>query len=98
MDPEFLKLIHQAVRDGVSAATWTVMVLALGAAGIGAFAGAYLKRRGENLATKEDFDVLLQQLKAQTKATEEIKADVQRDLSSFGDALERGREFAGFRR
>ena len=74
------------------------MVLALGAAAIGAFVGAYLKKRGENLATKEDFEDLLQQIKAQTKATEEIKAEVQRDLNSFSDALERGREFAGFRR
>ena len=98
MDPELLKLIQQAAREGVSAASWAVMLLALASAGIGAFVGAYLKRRGENLATREDFDDLLQQIKAQTKATEEIKAEVQRDLSSFSDALERGREFAGFRR
>lgn len=98
MDPELLKLLQQAIRDGISAASWMVMVLTLAAAGIGAFLGAYLKKRGENLATKEDFGDLLQQIKAQTQATEEIKAEVQRDLNTFSDTLERGREFAGFRR
>ena len=37
-------------------------------------------------------------LRAQTKATEEIKGEIQRDLDSFSNVLERGREFAGFRR
>ena len=45
-------------------------------AGIGAYFGAYLKRKGENLATKEDLDALVHQVKATTQATESIKADL----------------------
>ena len=44
--------------------------------GIGAFVGAYLRRRGENLATKADFDSLLSQLKQQTREVEEIKSEI----------------------
>jgi hypothetical protein len=74
------------------------MLLALLSAGVGAFLGAYLKRKGQHLATKEDFDQLLKQIKAQTQATEDIKGEIQRELNSFSDVLERGRELAGFRR
>lgn len=98
MNPELLKLIKQAVQEGISEAGWLIMLLGFVSAGIGALIGAYLKKKGEHLATKEDFDELLRQIRVQTKATEEIKAEVQRDLNSFSDALERGREFAGFRR
>ena len=98
MDPELLKFIAGAVHSGLVSASWIVLVVSLIAAGGGAFLGAYLKSKGEHLATKEDFDDLLQQIKVQTKATEEIKADVQRDLNAFSDVLERGREFAGFHR
>jgi hypothetical protein len=98
MDPELLKLVQQAVRDGLSAELWVVVLVALIAAASGAYLGAYLKRKGENTATKEDFKELLRQIEAQTRATENIKAEVQRDLDTFGDTLERSREFAGFRR
>ena len=42
-------------------------------AGAGAYLGAYLKRKGENLATKEDIGEL-------TKTTEEIKAKISDDV------------------
>ena len=45
---------------------------------IGAFVGAYSRRRGENLATKADFDSLLQQLRRQTEETERIKSEIAR--------------------
>lgn len=83
MNSELLKLIKQAVEEGIFATSWAIMVLGLISAGLGAFVGAYLKRKGEHIATKEDFDVLLRQIRVQTKATEEIKAEVQRDLNSF---------------
>ena len=38
---------------------WTAIFVALLASGTGAFVGAYLKKRGQHLATKEDFDVFL---------------------------------------
>lgn len=44
---------------------------------------AYAKRKGENLATKEDFNVLLDQIKKTTQATEEIRFELgHRDWSS----------------
>lgn len=41
-----------------------------------AYLGSYAKRRGENYATKTDFDELLKQLKLTTATAEEVKATV----------------------
>jgi len=49
---------------------------------IGAFVGAYIKKRGENYATKQDFQDILQQVKETTKATEEIKAAISEEQQS----------------
>lgn len=51
---------------------------------VGSYIGSYAKKRGENLATKEDFDSLLRQVTATTLATEEVKAAV-----SHADWVER---------
>ena len=48
-------------------------VLAVIAAGVGAFGGAYLRKRGEDRAMRENFDAIREQLKATTRDTEEIK-------------------------
>lgn len=98
MDPELVKLIERTVHEGITSATWTILLVAVVSAGVGAFLGSYLKTKAEHLATKEDFDELLTQMKEQTKATETIKGDVQRDLGAFSDLLERSREYIGFRR
>jgi hypothetical protein len=98
MDAELLKIVQQAVRDEVTASLWIMFLVGVCSAAIGAFAGSYLKKKGESLATKEDFDSLLIQLKTQTKATEDIKANVQRDLNFFTDSLARGRDLTTFRR
>src|SRR5271155_3103012 len=45
-------------------------------AGIGAYIGAYLKKKGENLATHEDFQKLLAELKVTTEATKVIEARI----------------------
>lgn len=42
-----------------------------------AFLSAYFKRRGEALATKAAFDEILDQLRASTHASEDIRADIQ---------------------
>jgi hypothetical protein len=47
---------------------------------IGAFLGAYFKRKGENLATHEDLDKLVAQMAAVTEATENIKAAISDDV------------------
>ncbi len=45
-------------------------------AGIGAYLGAYLKKKGENLATHEDINQLVDQVKAVTAATKEIEVKI----------------------
>lgn len=55
-----------------------IVAISLIASGIGALVGAYLKRRGENLATKADFEVLLDQVRQQTRETEQIKSEMAR--------------------
>src|ERR1700689_1834778 len=49
-------------------------------AGVGAFLGSYLKRKGENLATQEDIDKLVRQIRAVTEATKEIEAKISNDM------------------
>jgi len=56
-----------------------ILVMALAGAAT-AFATAYFRTRGQNFATKHDFDELLKQQKATAEAVEKIKSDVaQRD-------------------
>jgi hypothetical protein len=56
-----------------------VIVMAL-AAGFAAWFGSFLKTKGQNFATKRDFDELQRQLKANTEMVETIKSEVsQRD-------------------
>jgi hypothetical protein len=55
-------------------ASWFV-ASALGA-GVGAYISSYLKKKGENLATHEDIDKLIDQVSAVTKATKQIEATI----------------------
>jgi hypothetical protein len=55
-----------------------IVALSLVSGALGAFLGAYLKRRGENLATKADFDSLIDQLRTQTQEVEQIKSEISR--------------------
>jgi hypothetical protein len=50
-----------------------ISVITVLSAGIGAFFGAYLKQKAENLATHEDFQKVLTELKETTRATKEIE-------------------------
>jgi hypothetical protein len=47
----------------------------------------YLEEKGKHLATKEDFDGLLEQLKKTTVTTEEIKAQIERGTHTFKERL-----------
>lgn len=47
---------------------------------IGSFLGSYLKKKGENLATHEDLDKLLEQVRAVTTTTKEIEAKISTDV------------------
>jgi hypothetical protein len=51
------------------------LVAAVGAA-IGAYLAAYAKKKGEALATKEDFQELIRQIQRTTEATEQVKAAI----------------------
>jgi hypothetical protein len=46
-------------------------------AGVGAYAGAYLKKKGENLATKDDFKDLKFQTMELRKATKKIESNIE---------------------
>ncbi len=48
--------------------------------GAGAFLGSWLRKKGENLATHEDIDKLIDQVAAVTDTTETIKAQIGSDL------------------
>lgn len=87
MTPELLKLIQQAVENGIAAASWIVLVIAVFGAALGAGFGSYLKRKGENYATKEDFVELLRQVQETTKATEAARLPFLKDLASFTESL-----------
>ena len=52
---------------------WLFTILS---AGVGAYLGSYLKRKGENLATKEDFNDLKEQTRELRLTTKEIEAKI----------------------
>jgi hypothetical protein len=54
---------------------WKFAFLAF-CAGFGAYLGSYLKKKGENLATREDITDLVTQVRAVTTATKEIEAKI----------------------
>jgi hypothetical protein len=76
MDPEQYKLIQQAVSEGLTLNTWLLILTGVIAAGLGSYLGSYLELKGKNLATKEDFDQYLDQVKRQTEVTEKIKGEI----------------------
>jgi hypothetical protein len=57
-----------------------ISVVTVLSAGIGAYIGAYLKKKGENLATHEDIDKLVVQIKATTEATKSIEARISNEV------------------
>jgi hypothetical protein len=91
-------LVQQAVRDGIGSASTSIVLLTIAGSCVGAFFAAYLKAKATHLASKEDFNQLLKELKLQTQATERIRGTVEKDLATFGDSLERDRQHASFRR
>jgi hypothetical protein len=72
MDTELFKAILDLHK-----LQWVTVVLLMLAVLLNVTAASlasYAKRKGENLATKEDFDELLRQVKLTTETTEQIKA------------------------
>lgn len=60
-------------------AIWKFVFVVL-CAGVGAYLGSYLKRKGENLATHEDINALVEQVSAVTTATKEIEAKISSEV------------------
>jgi hypothetical protein len=60
----------------MNAAQVLYLVLTAIVAGGGAYFGSYLKKKGENLATHEDIDQLVNQVAAVTQTTKEIEAQI----------------------
>lgn len=70
-------IVEATLREGLTFPWWAYL-LAFSFTFAGSFFGAYAKRKAENLATKEDFDALLSQIKKTTEETEKIKTDISR--------------------
>jgi hypothetical protein len=64
------------MSDYFVSSLWGIPLLSFITAGAGAYIGGYLKKRGENLATKEDFNDLKAQTAALTQTTKEIEAKI----------------------
>jgi hypothetical protein len=75
LDSLFRAVIHQETLGPIE---WSLLMLAVSlvSAAVGAFVGAYLKKRGEEYATRHDIDDILERLELTTKKTEEVKSEV----------------------
>jgi hypothetical protein len=60
--------------------TWVAMFVPFVTAAGGAYLGSYFKKKGENLATHEDINKLVDQVRAVTTTTKEIEAKISGDL------------------
>jgi hypothetical protein len=80
MTESLIREIAKEIVQDQTASMWPYFVVLVGLmAVIGFFSaliGAYARRRGEHLATKADFDLLLAQLKATTSVTEQVRTQV----------------------
>src|SRR6185312_5510532 len=83
MDEATIKQIASAIASQLPASSIGLIVIQLGfiaaAAAIGAFFGEYFKTKGKNLATKQDFEDLKGQLRANTELVERVKAEISRE-------------------
>lgn len=76
MSPEKIEqLIRKIISEGLLFPWWSYLLVVI-ATFAGGFLGAYFKRKGENLATKQDYESLLNQVKKTTSATESIKINL----------------------
>jgi len=60
--------------------TLAVAVVTFLSGGTGAYLGSYLRKKGENLATHEDINKLVDQVSAVTTATKQIETKISSDL------------------
>jgi len=85
MDRETIQAIATEVAKQLPSYTWTALViqvvLTCVAAAAAAYLGAYLKKRGEHLATKDDFKEILRQEGARTNVVETIKETIKAEVA-----------------
>jgi hypothetical protein len=86
MEPEVFKTLSQLTN--LQWINLLLLVLAVAASATSGFLASYAKKKGEQLATKEDFNELLQQVKMTTHVTEQIKAQTSSQLSVGESELE----------
>lgn len=77
MDAKIIELIETSVRKGILSSSWVILIIAIVSAGVGGYLGAYLKRKGQDRAIKENFSNVLVQLKAQKQLTESIRYELE---------------------
>src|SRR5689334_23175495 len=81
MSPEQFESLLKAMRDdGIASHFWILMALVIFAM-VGAFVGAYLQHKGENLATREDaasLTRLVEEVRTQQAVTLEAVAQSNR--------------------
>jgi len=83
------RIVEEAVRDANTEKLWILFFVLIIVAVVGfisSYFGSYAQRKAQNLATKEDFQHLLDQNKETTRATEEIKSEILRH-SSFREKV-----------
>jgi hypothetical protein len=80
MDEKTVNLLVRAINEGVTSTVWAALALAAVAAGAAAFLGAYLAKRGEHRALRENFREALDQMKEQTQATKAIETEFAESL------------------
>ena len=60
--------------------SWELALIPFVTAGAGAYFGSYLKTKGENLATHEDIQKVVDEVRAVTTVTKEIEAKISNDV------------------
>lgn len=82
MNSEKVQRIVQDVLENVlslnSITYWIIGLVALMSAGLGAFIHGYFRQKAGLLVTKEELNEILGQLKESTRASEEIRAEINR--------------------
>jgi hypothetical protein len=85
MDRETIHAIATEVAKQLPSYLWTTLViqgvLTCVAAAVAAYFGAYLKKRGEHLATKDDFKDILRQEGERTNLVEKIKETIKAEVA-----------------
>lgn len=72
------KMLQEVIQQQQVTLTWWTYLIFAVIAVLSTYVGAYLKKKGETFATKEDFNVLLAQVKKTNRATEQIKTAIAR--------------------